>query len=360
MIITATPLRVSFLGGGTDYPEHFTAHGGATLATSINKYTYITVTRLTEFFDYNIRVSYSRTELCKSVDDIQHPSVRECLKFLKITGGIEISVISDLPARTGLGSSSSFTVGLLHALHAFHGQVASREQLAAEAVHVERNLIQERVGLQDQYACAIGGPLHMEFHEQNRVTLTPVIIPPHRAAALEGRLMMFYTGLQRTAHELLAEQLQRTSAGAITPYLKQLRQLVPQGLDILTGKDDLAELGKLLHQGWSLKRRFSDTVSNTLIDQAYEKAIRAGATGGKLLGAGGGGFLLLYVEPYYQPAVRQALAGMKEVSFSFENQGSRLVYYRPDALDPAEAFRAKFQDVPLYPNASPLPAAKVA
>lgn len=332
MIITATPLRVSFLGGGTDYPEYFAEHGGATLGTSINKYTYITVTPLTEFFDHNIRVSYSRTELCRGVDEIQHPSVRECLRYLGIERGIEISVVSDLPARTGLGSSSSFTVGLLHALHAFLGRVVSREQLAAQAVHVERELIKERVGLQDQYTCAIGGPVHLEYHPAGRIDCTPVLLSPQRAKALEDRLLMFYTGLQRSAHEVLADQMERTRGGAITPYLKQLGQLVPQGLEILSGSENLSEFGKLLHQGWSLKRRFSDAVSNDLIDNAYEKAIRAGATGGKLLGAGGGGFLLVYVEPLYQQAVRRALSGMKEVNFKFENQGSRLVYYRPDML----------------------------
>ncbi|HWB53854.1 MAG TPA: hypothetical protein VG722_06665 [Tepidisphaeraceae bacterium] len=331
MIITMTPLRVSFLGGGTDYPEHFRQHGGATLATSINKYTYVTVTRLTEFFDHRIRVSYSRTELCKTVDEIQHPAVRACLEFMNIDGGVEISVVSDLPARTGLGSSSSFTVGLLHALHGFQGKVVSREELAAEAVHVERNIIQERVGLQDQYACAIGGALHLQFSGNNRVNACPLVIPPTRAAAMESRLLMFYTGLQRTAHEVLESQLQRTSAGQITPYLNHLTGLVSDGIDTLTSERPLSEFGQLLHEGWMLKRQFSDAISNEFIDDAYGRARRAGAIGGKLLGAGGGGFLLLYVEPEDQPAVRAALAGMLEVNFNFDDQGSRLIFYKPDS-----------------------------
>jgi D-glycero-alpha-D-manno-heptose-7-phosphate kinase len=331
MIITMTPLRVSFLGGGTDYPEHFSRHGGATLATSINKYTYVTVSRLTEFFDYRIRVSYSRTELCKSVAEIQHPAVRACLQFMNIDGGVEISVVSDLPARTGLGSSSSFTVGLLHALHSFSGRLVSREQLAAEAVHVERNIICERVGLQDQYACALGGWQHLQFSKQNRVKASPVVLTSERFTQLENRLMMFYTGLQRTAHEVVQSQLERTSAGKITPPLNQLGSLVTEGISILNSSRPISDFGQLLHDGWMLKRQFSDAISNSFIDDAYSRARAAGAIGGKLLGAGGGGFLLMFVDPDQQNAVRAALAGMLEVNFSFEDQGSRVIFYKPDA-----------------------------
>lgn len=329
MIITQTPLRVSFLGGGTDYPEYFSQHGGATLGTTIDKYTYITVTPLTEFFDYHIRISYSKTELCKTIDEIQHPSVRECLRFMGIDGGVEIVVVSDLPARTGLGSSSSFTVGLLQALHAYKGELVSQAQLAAEAVYVERELIQERVGLQDQYTCAIGGLLHLEFYDVNMVKVYPLAISFERRRALQERLLMFYTGLQRSAHELLDEQIRRTQSGIVTPQLGQLHDLVQQGLEVLTSGRDLSDLGDLLHQGWLLKRQLSDVVSNDFIDSAYERAYKAGAIGGKLLGAGGGGFLLLYVEPYNQERVRKALADMREVRFFFENQGSRLIFYRP-------------------------------
>lgn len=329
MIITQTPLRTSFLGGGTDYPEYFGQHGGATLGTSIDKYTYITVSPLTKFFDYRIRISYSKTELCKTVDEIQHPAVRECLRFMHIDGGVEIVVVSDLPARTGLGSSSSFTVGLLHALHAFKGEMAGREQLAAEAVCVEREMIKERVGLQDQHTCAVGGLLHLEFQDHNRVTITPVTISRDRIQALQERLMLFYTGLQRSAHEVLEQQIERTRAGLITPSLIQLGDLVPQGVDVLCNGHDLGNFGELLRQGWMLKRQLSDTISNAFIDDAYERARRAGAIGGKLLGAGSGGFLLLYVEPYNQAAVRKALADMREVPFQFENQGSRLIFYQP-------------------------------
>jgi D-glycero-alpha-D-manno-heptose-7-phosphate kinase len=329
VIISMTPLRVSFLGGGTDYPEHFSRHGGVTLASSIDKYTYITVTPLTSFFEHRLRVSYSRTELCKDPGEVQHPSVRECLRFLGIDGGVEIAVVADLPARTGLGSSSSFTVGLLHALHAFKGEMVAREQLAEEAVHVERDLIKDRVGLQDQYTCALGGLLKLEFSEGNRVMASPVVVEAARKQALQERLLIFYTGVQRSAHEVLAQQIERTKDGSNAQYLGRMQELARQGVSALGGQGDLREMGALLHEGWTLKRELSQTISNPLIDGAYARARKAGAIGGKLLGAGGGGFLLLYAEPYQQASVRKAMDGMLEVSFALENQGSRLIFYRP-------------------------------
>jgi D-glycero-alpha-D-manno-heptose-7-phosphate kinase len=329
MIITQTPLRVSFFGGGTDYPEHFREHGGATLGTSINKYTYITVNRLTEFSDYAFRISYSKTELCQSVDEIQHPAVRECLRFMGITHGVEVSVVSDLPARTGLGSSSCFTVGLLHALHAFKGELVSSAQLAEESIYVEREMIRERVGVQDQNLCAKGGLLHLECGPGDRMETTPLTIPAERCTALQERLMIFYTGLQRHAHIVLEQQIERTKSGMITEHLLRLHQLVQQAIDTLYSGDNLAEFGELLHQGWELKRQFSEAISTPLIDDAYHRARRAGAVGGKLLGAGGGGFLLLFVEPYNQARVRQALPDMREVYFRFESRGSHLIFYQP-------------------------------
>jgi D-glycero-alpha-D-manno-heptose-7-phosphate kinase len=329
MIITQTPLRASFLGGGTDYPEHFSKYRGATLGTSIDKYTYISVTPLTRFFDHRIRISYSKTELCNAVDEIQHPSVRECLRFMQIESGVEIVIVNDLPARTGLGSSSSFTVGLLLALHAFKGELVNQQQLAEEAVYVERNMIKERVGLQDQYTCALGGVVYLEFQEDRKVTVTPVAVAPERIKGLEERLMMFYTGVQRSAHEVLAKQMDRTESGGVTPQLQHLHRLVGEGLHVLCNGRDLDTFGDLLHQGWLLKRQLSDLITNDLIDRAYDRARRAGAIGGKLMGAGHGGFLLLYVEPYNQAAVRKVLSEMREVSFRFDTQGSRLIFYRP-------------------------------
>ena len=329
MIITQTPVRISFFGGGTDYPEHFNKYGGATLGASIDKYTTISVTPLTKFFDHRIRISYSQMELCGSIDEIQHPSVRECMRYINIDGGVEMSVVNDLPARTGLGSSSSFTVGLLHALHAFKGQLVGTEQLAQESVYVEREMIKERVGLQDQYTCALGGVVNLEFRDGDKVVVNPLIVQKERLRALEERLLLFYTGVQRNAHDILERQMSRTKNGEVVSQLIHMQALVEHGAKILCNGRDLREFGELLQESWMYKRQLSDAVSNPLIDDAYERARNAGAIGGKLLGAGGGGFLLLYVEPYNQESVRQALTNMPEVNFHFESQGSRLIFYRP-------------------------------
>ena len=330
MIITQTPVRISFLGGGTDYPVHFRKHGGATLVTTINQYTVITVHRPTRFVDHQIGVHYSQIERAQSLDEVQHPSARECLRFLGIDRGVEIHYVSDLPARTGLGSSSSATVGLLHALHAFKGEMVSRAQLAAEAVHVEQELIGERVGCQDQYACAFGGLMRLRFACTGEVQVDPVALPAPRAAALQARLMLFYTGLQRHAHEVLDEQIARTDAGQNRRELEQIGSLVDQGIEILTGSNGLCDFGSLLHESWALKRTLSNRITNSWIDEVYDRARRHGATGGKLLGAGGGGFLLLFVEPEKQACVRQALPELREASFQFEQSGSGVILYRPE------------------------------
>jgi D-glycero-alpha-D-manno-heptose-7-phosphate kinase len=243
MIITRTPLRVSFLGGGTDYPEYFRYHGGQTLGAAIDKYSYIAVNRLADLFDYSIRVSYSRTELVKSVDEIEHPSVRECLRFINLDGGIEINYVGDLPARTGLGSSSSFTVGLLHALHAFKGELVSNGQLAAEAVYVEQEMIKERVGVQDQYTCAHGGLLHLQFAPDGSVKVSPIPLRAERRAELQAHLMLFYTGIRRHAHEVLEEQLERTRQDTVSEDLNHLSDLVDQGLEVLTSEQPIAYFG---------------------------------------------------------------------------------------------------------------------
>lgn len=329
MIISCTPMRISFLGGGTDYPEYFRLHGGATLATAINKHTFVTVHPRSELSQNRIRVGYSKTEVVNTIDEIQHPSARECLRFLKIDEPIEINTVGEMPARTGLGTSSAFTVGLLHALYAYQGKMVSREQLAREAVYIEREMIHERVGLQDQYTCAIGGLIHLQFSDENRVSVTPIILPPKRLEEFQARLMLFYTNIQRTAHEVLAEQMERTNSRSVDSQLSSLHSLVNQGMDVLCTETDLRAFGEILHTGWMLKKQLSNAVSNSQIDSAYERARRAGVIGGKLLGAGGGGFLLLFVEPQNQPAVRQSLGDLREVKFTIANQGSRIVYYAP-------------------------------
>jgi D-glycero-alpha-D-manno-heptose-7-phosphate kinase len=283
---------------------------------------------LTEFFDHRIGVYYSRVERVHDLDSVAHPSVRECLRFLGINGGVEIHIASDLPARTGLGSSSSFTVGLLRALHAFKGEMAGAAQLADEAVRVEQEMIRERVGCQDQYTCAFGGLLNLVFGPDG-VSVHPVTIDACRQKALEDRLMLFYTGVQRTAHEVIEEQLRRTEQGDLLAELDGLRSLVAEGVRVLTGAGDLGEFGELLHKGWILKRRCSSRVSLPWVDELYGQARSAGATGGKLLGAGSGGFLLLFAEPGRHAAVRTALGSLREVNFRFEHGGSEVVFYQP-------------------------------
>ncbi|MBI1883179.1 MAG: kinase [Chlamydiae bacterium] len=328
MIISQTPVRISFLGGGTDYPSYFRQHGGATLSATIDRYTLITVHPLTQFEDHLVRIHYSQLESVRDVDEIQHPSARECLRFLGIKGGVEIHYVSDLPARTGLGSSSSATVGLLHALHAFKGEMVSREQLAQEAVYVEQELIKERVGSQDQYACALGGFNLFEFKPDGQVHINPVTMTKDRKENLRDRLMLLYTGIRRHAHEVLGEQMARTESGQNSKELQGLKAIAGAGLEMLSNGNSFSDFGALLHEGWMLKRGLSNKITSSWIDELYEKARKAGALGGKLLGAGGGGFLLLYVEPDLRDQVKAALPELREAQFSFEDSGSRIVFYR--------------------------------
>jgi D-glycero-alpha-D-manno-heptose-7-phosphate kinase len=329
MIITQTPVRVSFLGGGTDYPDFFRRFGGQTLGVTIDKYSYITVNRHENLSDYSIKVSYSRMEVCRTVDEIEHPAVRECLRFLGIEGDIEIHYVGDLPARTGLGTSSSFTVGLLHALHAFRSELVCHRQLAAEAVHVEQELIKERVGVQDQYLCSHGGLTHLQIARDGAVRVRPVPLSRERLELLQDHLMLFYTKISRHAHEVLEEQIDQTKQGTIVEDLGALGDMVEQGLSVLTGSEPVTLFGELLHDAWMTKRRLSSKISSPQIDGYYERARRHGAVGGKLLGAGGGGFLLLLVPPDRQNAVEQALVDLHRVRFSFDNSGSTILFYHP-------------------------------
>lgn len=329
MIISQTPARISFLGGGTDYPDHYLQHGGATLATAIDKYTTITVHPLTEFSDHALRVHYSRIESVSSVDELQHPSARECLRLLGIEGGLEIHYVSDLPARTGLGSSSAATVGLLMALHAYQGRMASREQVAHEALTVEQEMIRSGGGSQDQFACALGGLRHLQFGPGGDIRGEPVVVPPERLTQLRERLILLYTGVQRDSHTVLAEQTGRTLAGDNLEHLTALRELVDDGIAVLCGDGPLSGFGECLHEGWQRKRRLSQQIATSAIDDQYDRARRAGAVGGKLLGAGGGGFLLLFAEPDRRADVLAALPELRETRFAFDGSGSQIVFYRP-------------------------------
>jgi D-glycero-alpha-D-manno-heptose-7-phosphate kinase len=326
MIISRTPLRISFFGGGTDYPDHYESHGGEVLSTSINQYVYLTINRLSPFFDHRIHIGYSRSERVVNVDEIEHPSVRWCLKHLQVDNGVEIFVMSDLPARTGLGSSSAFTVGLLHCLHAFKNNLVTKDFLAREAIYVEQKLIQERVGSQDQVIAAYGGLNHIHFERERTFWIDPLPVMQSRQKLLESHLMLFFTSIARSANEILEEQCAKIKVNTVP--LQKIQEQVGEGVQILCNPDrNIHEFGELLHEAWLLKRSLSSRVSTAYIDEAYDTARARGAIGGKLLGAGGGGFLLLFAPPEKHEEIRQNLPKLMHVPFAFENEGTRLIYF---------------------------------
>jgi len=329
MIISRTPFRVSFFGGGTDYSAWYREHGGAVLSTTIDKYCYISVRELPPFFEHRFRIVYSFVENVREVKEIAHPAARGVLEWLGATRGLEIHHDGDLPARSGVGSSSAFTVGLINAMHALEGQHVSKETLANEAIHVEQHVIREPVGVQDQISAAFGGFNHITLREDGVYHVSPVILPRERLDSLQSHLMLLFTGISRTAAEIAQTQIDNLKHRS--GELSTLRQMVDQAVEILASPTtDLAEFGRLLGEGWRLKRRLSDKVSNSTIDSVYEAATQAGALGGKLLGAGGGGFLLLFVRPDQRARVVAALNGLIHVPFRFETSGSRIVLYQPD------------------------------
>jgi D-glycero-alpha-D-manno-heptose-7-phosphate kinase len=326
MIITKTPLRISFFGGGTDYPEYFNEFGGCVLSTTINKYVYVITNPIGGLLDDKYRIAYRKLEQCNSIDEIEHPSAREVLRHLSIHDGLDINIISDLPARTGLGSSSSFTVGLLHNLYAFKGLSKSKMEYAQEAIYVEKEILKENVGVQDQLAAAFGGFNYMHFSEQG-LRVEPLQISDARKLALEKNLMLFYTGINRFATEVLKEQIQNTKEKKINTELKDIYNMVQQGMSILSDESNqLDDFGRLMHEAWMAKRSLSTAISNETLDNIYNKAMSAGAIGGKLLGAGGGGFFLFYVPQENQDAVKTALSHLHQIDIQFENQGSQIIF----------------------------------
>jgi len=331
MIISRTPFRISFLGGGTDYPAWFQKHGGAVLATSIDKYCYISCRHLPPFFEYKHKISYSKIEYTPSITDIKHPAIKTTLEFMKIKKGLEINYQADLPARAGLGTSSSFTVGLLHTLQGLQGKMISKKQLASDAIHVEQNLIKENVGSQDQITTAYGGLNKVEFHQNGDFQVKPLPISYDKRKRLEEHLMLFFTGFTRIASDIAQEQIKKTPDRK--KQLTRMYTMVDEGLDILNDKDDdLTAFGRLLHEAWAYKRSLTNRISNSELDTIYEKARTAGAIGGKLLGAGGGGFMLFFVEPEKQKKVKSTLKHLLHVPFHFETEGSSIIYYS-DKLD---------------------------
>lgn len=321
MIISRTPFRISFTGGGTDVKDFYSIEAGAVVSACIDKYMYICVNKR---FDHTIRVSYSKTEIVDSVNDIQHPIVKEALKLTGITDGIEIISIADIPAGTGLGSSASFTVGLLHALYAYKGVHVTPEKLANEASHIEIDILGEPIGKQDQFITAFGGIEYIRFNPDESVFVDPIVCSKETRSELGENLMMFYTGASRKASSILTEQKNNTTKNL--DCLKKMCALSNVAKEILTGEENLADFGRVLHEGWILKTRLASNISNEKIDEYYEKALGVGALGGKLLGAGAGGFLLFYVERDNQQKVRETLKGLRELSFRFEPEGSKIIY----------------------------------
>jgi D-glycero-alpha-D-manno-heptose-7-phosphate kinase len=328
MIISRTPFRISFFGGGTDYPAWVEKHGGAVLSTTFDKYSYITCRVLPPFFDHRHRITYSRVEHVREADEVEHPAIRAALRHYCGGGGdgVEIHCDADLPARSGLGSSSAFMVGLLHTLEALQGRRATPEWLAREAIRYEQEVLGETVGYQDQVAAAFGGFNLIQFLPGGGFKVEPMVLPRERKEELEKRLLLFFTGFSRTASEVAKSQV--ANMGRKEKELARMRAMVDEALEILYSGRGLAAFGELLHQGWLYKRSLSNQVTNPEVDAIYERARQAGALGGKLLGAGGGGFILFFAEPDRQTAVRQALAKLIHVPVRFENDGSRIIWHR--------------------------------
>lgn len=329
MIISRTPFRVSLFGGGTDFPAWYLRHGGAVIGGAIDKYCTISLRTLPPFFHHRSRIVYSNIELVQNVSEIQHPAVRAVLSEMGVVNGVELHHDGDLPARSGLGSSSSFTVGLLHAVNAYHGRMVSKAELAAEAIRIEQQVIAEHVGCQDQIWAAYGGLNRIDFHPDGSIDVTPLVLARERREELQDHLTLYFTGISRLASEI--EKQKVANFDAREANLRQMRAMVDEAATILTSPGrSLDELGRMLHESWMLKRDLSPNVSNPEIDEIYAAAREAGALGGKLLGAGGGGFLLLCSPPERREAVRQRLSRLISVAVRFDSNGSKIVVYEPD------------------------------
>jgi D-glycero-alpha-D-manno-heptose-7-phosphate kinase len=321
MIISRTPFRVSFVGGGTDLPSFYREEQGAVISMSVNRYVFITVNRR---FDETLRVSYSQTEIVDTLDELRHPLFRETMRRAGVVSGVEVTSIADVPAGTGLGSSSSFTVGLLNALHAFAGRHRTAGELAEDACHLEIDVLGEPIGKQDQYAAAFGGLRRYQFNPDHSVFVDPVICSAEVKAKLLQHLLYFYLGGARDARQVLEQQSRQT--GQKMEHLRRLRGQVEAFWKVLVEGQDVRQLGDLLEEAWRTKKQLADNITNDRIDDCYARARAAGALGGKLLGAGAGGFLLLFVEPARQAAVREALRDLRPVDFAFEPEGSKIIY----------------------------------
>lgn len=326
MVISRTPFRISLAGGGSDLPDYYRHTTGRVVTMAIDRHMYVTVNRR---FDSTIRVSYTQTEIVTSLDDLRHDLIREALRLTGVTSGIEVTTIADLPAGIGLGSSSALTVGVLHALYAYKGEWHSQADLAAQACRIEIDILGKPIGKQDQYVAAHGGLQDLRFHGDERVVADPVVCPPGTRERLLASLMLFFTGLQRDAGSVLSEARRKLSEAAEARERVHRLVAAAESLRTALARGDAAAVGPLLDSTWRLKKQMASNVSSGRIDDLYARALEAGATGGKICGAGGGGCLLLYVEPAAQDAVRQTMtqAGLREVPFGFEPEGSRIVHY---------------------------------
>jgi len=331
MITTCTPMRISFFGGGTDYPVWCREHGGSVLSTAVNKFCYITCRWLPPFFAYHSRISYTKVENVDANDAIQHPAVRGCLQFLGIEEGVEIHHIADLPARAGLGTSSAFTVGLLLGLYGLQDRMRDKRRLASDAIYVEQEVIREAVGAQDQIAAAYGGFNRIDFRRDGGFEVRPVLASPGRLAELENNLALFFTGFSRTASEVAKEQIRMTPLRQ--RELALMQEMVNEGEAIVSGPNrSLDEFGKLLHESWKIKKSLTPQISNPEVDKIYEAGMSMGALGGKLLGAGGGGFMLFFVPPDRRDALRRHLRNLLCIPFGFSDRGSHVVVYEPEEI----------------------------
>ncbi len=324
MIISQTPYRISFLGGGTDFPAWYRENGGEVLSAAIDKYCYLSCRYLPPFFNHKFRIVYSKVETCQRVDEILHPAVREVLRYLQMEEGLEIHHDGDLPGRSGIGSSSAFTVGLLNAVSNLKGQDLTAHELALKSIYIEQDILKETVGCQDQVQAAYGGINHTLFQPDGQIRVHPLKLAPSRLEELNRHLMLFYTGMERQSSDIVESYLE-----TLIREKKQLtaaREFVREGVEILKSPGDLLKFGELLHESWLIKSGWSSQVSPQPINEIYESARSAGAVGGKLAGAGGGGFLLLFVPPYLQEPVRERLAGLLEIRFRFDFEGSRIIF----------------------------------
>jgi D-glycero-alpha-D-manno-heptose-7-phosphate kinase len=341
MIISRTPFRISFFGGGTDYPAWFREHGGSVLATTINRYSYITCRFLPPFFEHKSRIVWSKIELVNREDEVTHPIIREAVKYLGIEEGIEIHHEGDLPARSGLGSSSAAAVGILNALYALRGDMVSKSKLAREAIYLEQDLLKEYVGVQDQIATAFGGLNRIDINRDGSFQVRPVVVSDARLRDLENHMLVFYTGIARHASSIAADQI-----SAIPQRQNELRamgKMVDLGTEILVGNGELADFGRLLHEAWQIKRSISEKIAPAFVDDIYERAMKAGAVGGKLLGAGGGGFMLFVVPPDDHPKVLSALSELLVVPVEFERSGTQIIFYDPPRYSRTAHKRRDFQ-----------------